>query len=266
MNKWRATLGLAPVSRVFAGWVNSPQCVVGLFPPWFAPPQPDWWPTLHLTGFPLFDEAGQHGLGEELEKFLAEGEAPLVFTPGSANKYAHAFFEAAVDAALRMKRRALLLTPHHHQVPARLPPAVRSIPYAPFSQLLPGCAALVHHGGIGTCAQGLAAGVPQLIMPMGFDQPDNATRLHRIGVGTWLLPHRFTAARVAGVLNGLLSDTRVSAACGRWAEAICVSQPIEETCDVLEAIPPPPAVPVRPRFPSTSFPVSPSPRPPSPIP
>lgn len=234
LNEWRATFGLAPVSRIFAGWVNSPQCVVGLFPPWFAPPQPDWPRALRLTGFPLFDEAGQHPLDEALEAFLDEGQAPLVFTPGSANKYAHDFFEAAVDAALRMKRRALLLTPHRQQVPARLPPSVRHIPYAPFSQLLPRCAALVHHGGIGTSGQGLAAGVPQLVMPMGFDQPDNATRLHRIGVGTWLLPQRFTGARLAGALDGLLHDARVSTACRHWAEAIRVSRPIEETCDVLE--------------------------------
>ena len=57
----------------------------------------------------------------------------------------------------------------------------------PFSSVFPLCAAVVHHGGIGTCAQALAAGVPQLTMPLAFDQPDNATRLSRLGVARWIV-------------------------------------------------------------------------------
>ena len=52
-------------------------------------------------------------------------------------------------------------------------------------------AALVHHGGIGSSAQALAAGVPQLVMPMAYDQLDNATRLKRLKVGDWLMPRTF---------------------------------------------------------------------------
>ena len=48
----------------------------------------------------------------------------------------------------------------------------RHFDYTPLSHVLPGAAALVHHGGIGTAAQGLASGRPQLVMPMTFDQPD----------------------------------------------------------------------------------------------
>jgi rhamnosyltransferase subunit B len=49
--------------------------------------------------------------------------------------------------------------------------------------LLPQVAALVHHGGIGTTAAALAAGIPQLIAPFAFDQFDNAARTVRLGVG-----------------------------------------------------------------------------------
>src|SRR5438477_82433 len=58
VNAARAELGLPPVRRVLGAWRHSPQCVLGLFPEWFAPPQPDWPAATRLTGFPLYDGAG----------------------------------------------------------------------------------------------------------------------------------------------------------------------------------------------------------------
>ena len=110
--------------------------------------------------------------------------------------------------------------------------------YAPLSRLLPRCAALVHHGGIGTLAQALAAGVPQLTMPMGFDQPDNAARLVRLGVAGWVTPARFTGERVATELQRLITDPQVAAACSRWANALKNSSAIERACDLLEELEP----------------------------
>ena len=84
LNAYRAELGLAPVSRIFRSWIHSPQRVIGLFPEWFFPPQPDWPAQIRLTGFPLFDEAGLHPLDPGLDAFLAAGDPPIAFTPGSA--------------------------------------------------------------------------------------------------------------------------------------------------------------------------------------
>jgi UDP:flavonoid glycosyltransferase YjiC (YdhE family) len=113
---------------------------------------------------------------------------------------------------------------------------VRYEPYAPLSLVLPRCAALVHHGGIGTSAQGLAAGVPQLTMPMGFDQPDNATRLFRLGVGRWVRPGRFQGKTVAAALRDLLDNPRVAGACRHWADQITSTPAIGKTCDLLEEL------------------------------
>ena len=103
----------------------------------------------------------------------------MVFVAGSGNRQATRFFSAAVEACHRLGCRGMLLTRYAEQCPQRLPPGVRHFDYAPLSHVLPRAAALVHHGGIGTAAQGLASGRPQLVMPMTFDQPDNASRLVR---------------------------------------------------------------------------------------
>ena len=236
VNRFRRELGLRRVSRIFHSWLHSPQRVIGLFPDWFAPPQPDWPPQLRLTGFPLYDESDQHALPGELEAFLTNGTPPVVFTPGSANRAAGAFFRSAVDAAARLDRRALLLTRYPEQIPQPLPPTVRHEVYLPFSQVLPRCAALVHHGGVGTCAQGLAAGIPQLVMPLGFDQPDNAARLEQLGVGRWIVPRRFTPDGVARALGALLEAENVRARCRRWAEAVRRTDAVSDTCMLLEEL------------------------------
>jgi len=228
---------LQPVSRVFRQWVHSPQRVIGLFPDWFAPPQPDWPPELRLTGFPQYDESDQQQLSPSLLKFLDSGPPPIVFTPGSANQNAAAFFRGAVDASARLNRRALLLTRFTEHLPA-LPAAAHHEGYAPLSRVLPRSAALVHHGGIGTLAQALAAGVPQLTMPMGFDQPDNTTRLLRLGVAKWVAPSEFSGEKVAPLLNTLLNDPTVRSACAKYAALLKGGSALARTCELLEDLAP----------------------------
>jgi UDP:flavonoid glycosyltransferase YjiC (YdhE family) len=106
----------------------------------------------------------------------------------------------------------------------------------PFSHVLPRAAAIVHHGGIGTCAQGLAAGIPQLIMPLGFDQPDNTNRLWRLGVARWVRPSAFTGDRVARELDALFTDARVAERCAHWAQEIARRDGVADTCRTLEEL------------------------------
>jgi UDP:flavonoid glycosyltransferase YjiC (YdhE family) len=236
LNRWRRELGLGSVSRVFDAWMHSPRRAIGLFPEWFADAQPDWPPQLVLTGFPLYADPGDRLSSPGLEAFLARGSSPVLFTPGSANRAASAFFAAALDATRRLGRRALFLTTYAEQLPRDLGADVWHEPYVPFSRVLPRCAAVVHHGGVGTCAQGLAAGIPQLTMPLSFDQPDNAARLARLGVARWLRPGAFTGTRVAGALDALLGDARVADTCASWARTMRSTDPIADTCAALEAL------------------------------
>lgn len=158
----------------------------------------------------------------------------MVFTPGTANRHAAEFFRAAIEATAAIRRRAILVTSYRERLPASLPPHVRHVRYASFAALFPRSAAVVHHGGIGTCAQALAARVPQLVMPMGFDQPDNASRLARLGVGETIRPARFTAARVAPALDRLLSAGDVTIACRRWQERVEGANAVRQACDLIE--------------------------------
>ena len=236
LNALRRDLGLSPVSRVFREWLHSPQRVIGLFPEWFAPVQPDWPPQLRLTGFPLYDESDVHGLSPGLESFLNAGSPPILFTPGTANRAAVQFFAAALDATRRLKRRALFLTRYPEQLPNNLSDQERYEAYVPFSRVFSRCAVVVHHGGIGTSAQALAAGVPQLTMPLAFDQPDNATRLWRLGVGRWIRPNEFRGTHVASQLGALIDSRDVAERCRHWSNEIRRHDALAETCSLLESL------------------------------
>ena len=234
-NEFRAELGLSPVKRLFDRWIHSPQRVVGLFPEWFAPPMPDWPPNVALTGFPLWDAGDVRNHSSELEQFLGAGDPPLVFTAGTAMVQAKQFFAVSAEVCRMTGRRGLLLTQFPEQLPAALPSGVCHFDYVPFSQILPRCAALIHHGGMGTTAQAIAAGIPQLTVPFTHDQPDNALRIRRLGLGDFILPKVYTAARVIEKLDRLMQPA-VSDRCRLRAEDVAASRPLEDTASLLEEI------------------------------
>ena len=177
---------------------------------------------------------GSGELDAEVEAFLAEGDAPIMITPGSANAQAGEFLEEAVAACRLMKRRAMVLTRFLEQVPAGLAGHGRAFEYVPFSRVFSRAAAVVHHGGVGTTAQCFAAGVPQLIMPMAHDQPDNAARIRKLGVGEYLYPKKFRAAAIAGKLSGLLGSEKVAKACGEVRERMRRQMSPEDVMGILE--------------------------------
>jgi len=234
LNAFRAELGLPPVQRPFDRWMHSPDKVIGLFPGWYAPPQPDWPPHTELTGFLHFEAAAERPFPPTVRQFLETGDPPILFTPGSAMQHGAQFFQAALEACQALGRRGLFVSTYAEHIPQPLPESICYTPYLPFSQVLPRTAALVFHGGVGTMAQGLAAGVPLLVMPMSHDQPDNAQRLKRLGVGDYLAPSKFTGPAVARKLHHLLTDTGVAAACHRYAPLVDFDQALADTCTAIE--------------------------------
>ena len=217
LNRFRAELGLTPIRSV-VDWRHSPEQNVCLFPNRFAPKQSDRPPHTDLTDFPLWDEGANESLAQDVQSFLNAGTEPIVFTPGSANMFGAEFFRVATEACLKAGRRGVLLSRFPHHVPRDLPKSVRHFAYVPLGVLLPRTAALVHHGGIGTTAQALAAGVPQLVVALAHDQFDNGARVERMGVGRLMHRRQFRAGLIARRIDGLLLSASVGASCRRIAE------------------------------------------------
>jgi rhamnosyltransferase subunit B len=166
------------------------------------------------------DLADARPLEPRLVEFLASGDKPVVFTLGSQHLHSQAFFETSALLADKLGVRAVFATPQAGQVPPGLPESVCVTTYAPFSQLLPRAAAFVHHGGIGTLSQCFAAGIPQLITPTAYDQPDNADIVRRLGAGLALDHDHFTFERALPLLRRCLEDESIRNEARRCAERI----------------------------------------------
>lgn len=203
----RASLGLARGANPILAGQHSPHLVLALFSSVLAQPQPDWPPRTVVTGPILYNGAAEPSISRELERFLASGPAPVVFTLGtSAVEAAGSFYEVSAKAIRALDRRAVLLVGRH----ARNRPApderVLAVDYAPHDAVFPRAAAIVHQGGAGTLHQALAAGRPMLVVPHAHDQPDNAYRATRLGVARTLYPRRYTTTEVARGLRALLEQ------------------------------------------------------------
>ncbi len=211
----RRQLGIAPIRGWFGQWLHSPDLVIALFPEWFSqpgdlPPQTRQYPFL-LCG-------NEEPLPVEIAQFLERGSAPIVVTLGSAMAQATRAFEAVGRVAQKLKRRVVYLTQH----PEQLGPVVQKMSegdhglvakWAPLGPLFERSALVIHHGGIGTLAQVLQSGVPQLILPFAHDQPDNAERIKRKGLGDFHNAHWLWQGKLRNQMAELLESQKLRENC-----------------------------------------------------
>lgn len=210
LNRVRRDLGL-PHSRhtPFFAQAIAPALRLGLWDPAFAPKPADAPPDLTLTGFPVPPVAAP--LPDGLVAFLDAGAPPLVVSLGS---FAHGlagtdFYHRAAGLARRAGLRAVLVagdrpTPAGHDV--------FTVARADHRALFPRAACVLHHGGIGTTAAALAAGRPQLVLPLGADQPDQAARIEEMGLGRRIArPETADMALAAALSDEVAARARIFA-------------------------------------------------------
>ncbi|WP_421697656.1 glycosyltransferase [Ancylobacter sp.] len=229
----------------------SPDLVLALFPRAFGTPQSDWPAASVQTGFPFFAQEASPGTAARIDAFLAAGTPPVVFTLGTTVVHlAHDFYQIAADTARALGRRAILLM-GNNPPPDAPADEVLALDYAPHSLVFPRAAAIVQHGGVGGCAEALRAGVPVLTIPFAFDQPDNAMRMSRMGVGV-VLPHKkVTRESLARSLRAVLDDTALAARARAMAREIDPERDMAATVAAIETLQVSPAQSTRRMVPSS---------------
>lgn len=235
-NQVRAEKGLPPVSRIMQRWIHSPDKVLCLFPQWFAPVQQDWPPNTVTSDFLTWDRGVTDDNYREAKAFIDEGGPVVLFTPGSEMLQGRRFFQESLAAVNQLGIRGIFVTKRADQLPAQLPATVKTFPYLSFSKVFPLVDAVVFHGGVGTLAKTFRAGVPQLIMPMAFDQPDNAARAKRLGTGDFLVPRRFKGTRIAARLKRLLESPAVKENCIRIKHLSTASSKEDASLNILVSL------------------------------
>ncbi len=155
-------------------------------------PRPAEWPeTVHMPGYFFLDDE-TYQPPQKLLRFLEGGPTPLCVTFGSMlHRDAPRIFRTLLQVIEATNERAVILTGWND--PSLLAEAetnkrILILPQAPHEWLFPRCKFVVHHGGAGTTAAVLRAGVPQIVLPHTADQPFWGRRAHALGVAAAPIP------------------------------------------------------------------------------
>lgn len=216
LNATRAALELPP-ARNWHAWWSAPKKVLGFWPSWFDTIGAESSTPIVPVGFALDEDEAKAVLPVEVQDFLANNPAPILISGGTGKQLKAGFYEICAQACQLLGRPALLVTQHADLVPTSLPDTIKWFSYLPFAKLMPLMGAIIHHGGINTCAQGLAAGIPQLVLGYYYDRPGNGYRLKQLGVADYLPPVQWKPDVIAQTLRHILTP------------------PVHERCRVLAA-------------------------------
>jgi rhamnosyltransferase subunit B len=234
----RQSLGLPPVQDPLFADQFSPLGTLALFSRHFASSQPDWPANTTLTGFPFYDkETGGTAatLSSEIEAFLQAGTPPLLFTLGTSAVHAAGnFWQESARAVDTLGERAIFLAGRNP--PPITNPNILLASYAPHSQLMPRCKLIVHQCGIGTTAQALRSGKPQLCVPFSHDQPDHAARLERLGVCLRLPQEEYRTDGAVRRLRRLLAEPHFAQNAQLLGEKIQAEDGMKVACDEIEEV------------------------------
>ena len=175
-------------------------------------PKPaDWGENLHITGYWFLQES-EYQPSVELSRFLEAGPQPVFIGFGSMlDKEAAQTTQIVLESLSITGMRAVLQGGWSEIGAQQLPDNIFRVSEVPHSWLFPRMAAVVHHGGAGTTAAGLRAGVPSVIVPYFADQPFWAQQVHRIGAGPAPVPRlKLDAEKLAAAVQQATQDERIN--------------------------------------------------------
>lgn len=175
--------------------------------------RPDDWPSWHpITGYWILPELEAFKPPSDLEKYLSEGPRPIYVGFGSmVDKEAESFTQMVFDASELSGQRVILSkgwSDYGNHLNSKNVYLAGDIPHEWLFQRV---AAAVHHGGAGTTAATLRAGIPSLIVPFGVDQPFWGFRVATIGAGLRPIPRKnLNTKKLADAFERLTSDKSMS--------------------------------------------------------
>jgi len=206
---------------------------IGFFPEWFGMPAQDWPKNLSMVGFPLQNRADTTSRNE-LEAVIERQGAPLIFTSGTGVKDVVELFTEGRKICEQLQVPGIFVGGTDGAELLQGSSLCTHMDYIDFEYALSKSLAIIHHGGMGTTAQAIKAGIPQLIRPIKYDQPDNADRIYKLGLGTYVMPERFKAEVVAPMIANMLQKAKHSKALSFYSADVNNSRAVIDACDLID--------------------------------
>ncbi|MBN1536291.1 MAG: glycosyltransferase family 1 protein [Anaerolineales bacterium] len=236
VNDFRKRLGLSPYTGASFLRLIKLMPMISAYSPSIIPHPPDWSEAVHITGYLFLDNQTDWQPSHELKAFLEAGDPPVYIGFGSmAGRHPEQLAQLSVEALVKSGQRGLLLTGWGGLLTESVPENIFVVDSAPHSWLFPRMKAVVHHGGAGTTAEGLRAGVPAVILPFAFDQSFWGARVKAMGLGTDPIPKKeLTSDRLAGAILQAVNDPQLNQNSSRCGEAIRSENGIANAVKIIE--------------------------------
>jgi sterol 3beta-glucosyltransferase len=208
------------------------------YSPTVLPRPDDWGPRKHVTGYWFLDAPAQWEPSPELVAFLEAGPPPVYVGIGSmVDHESGEMTRFVVDALTRSGQRAILHRGWSGLGEGALPEAIHLVDDVPHDWLLPRVAAAVHHGGAGTTAAALRAGIPSVVVPYFFDQFFWAWRVHELGAGPrWIPRKRLSVGRLAAATRIAVEDEGMRARARALGDRIRAEDGVERAVAIIEGL------------------------------
>jgi sterol 3beta-glucosyltransferase len=235
VNEFRQRLGLTPFSASSFHRILRSTPMVSAYSPSIIPHPADWPDDVHVTGYLFPDEQADWQPSSELKAYLEAGDPPVYIGFGSmAGRNPEQLAQLIIEALAKSGQRGLLLTGWGGLRADSAPDNVFVVDSAPHRWLFPRMAAVVHHGGAGTTAEGLRAGVPAVIVPFAFDQFFWGARIKTLGLGPDPIPQKnLTADRLARAIKIAVTDRDMQQRAHSRAEAIRAENGVGNAVQVI---------------------------------
>ncbi len=237
-NRWRTSqLGLSPLpfwgpyARLYR------DCLPTLygFSPQVVPQEQDWPACHHATGYWIIQNPDDWVPSADLVRFLDAGPPPVYIGFGSMTHRDPVRIRQTIESALAISgQRAVVLRGWGNLQPEKSNGRICTIDGAPHEWLFPRMAAVVHHGGAGTTAAGLRAGVPTVVVPFFGDQPFWGSRVKSLGVGPQPIPlRRLTAPKLARAISEAVTDQEMRARAALLGERLRSEDGVQSAVELV---------------------------------
>lgn len=238
INAWREnSLGLPPAAQnPIKGIIESDVPTLYGFSPSVVSNPADWGEHIKITGYWFLDQSADYAPPDDLAEFLAVGDPPVYIGFGSmSSKAPEETAEIVLSAIKQAGVRGIIASGWHGLSASNVPENIMVIEHAPHDWLFPKMAAVVHHGGAGTTAAGLRAGVPSILVPTRGDQPFWGKRLYELGVGTQPIPRKkLNADDLAGAIKTAVSDPQIKQKAAKLGETIRSEDGVSVAVDAVK--------------------------------
>lgn len=234
---FRRKLALAPwsVGSFLRALKATP--MLGAYSPNIIPRPADWPESAHITGYLFLDNEAHWQPPAALEAFLAAGAPPVYVGFGSMpSRNPEQLAKCILDALAKSGQRGLLLTGWGGLRTEATPDDILVVDAAPHGWLFPRMAVVVHHGGAGTTAEGVRAGVPNLVLPFILDQPFWGERIRALGLGPAPIPQkRLTSDRLANAIHAAVTAPEIKRRAATCGTAIRAENGLDNAVSLVQA-------------------------------